>query len=667
MTSLTGRIGAVPPVHDAAKAERALAELEGLAAKREELGPLGDLLSAKGPARALLASVFGASPHLTRVVMRDPEGLLAALEGDPRETLQALGIKLEEEMAAGPSMEEAMALLRHYKRRAALTVALADIGGAWATMEAAAALSEAADRAIALATAHLLARARAAGDMAPGEGGDPAKASGFFVLAMGKLGAHELNYSSDVDLIVLYDAEAAPLAEGREAGPLFVRLTRDLIRMMQERTAEDYVFRTDLRLRPDPGATQIAISTDAGLAYYESFGQNWERAALIKARVVAGDAEAGAQFLGQLAPFIWRKYLDFAAIADIHAMKRRVNAFKGHGEIAVAGHDVKLGRGGIREIEFFVQTQQLIAGGRQPELRTTQTLETLTRLAAHDWISDQAAEDLARAYRFLRMVEHRLQMIADEQTHRLPKDGEGLLRVAHFAGFEDLDAFRQALTHHLNKVQEHYGGLFEEVPQAPGATGALSFGGDEDDPATLAALEKLGYANPQAVSAAVRSWRFGRYAATRSQTARERLDAFLPPLLEALGSTSQPDLAFAAFDRFLADLPAGIQLFSLLRSNPSLLRLVADIMGTAPRLSRVLSRRARVLDAVLDPGFFGAMPTAEELRALVDEEFVGAHDFQERLDRARVLGREQAFLIFGQLGGDVDHDADHEVAAAAAA
>ena len=171
-----------------------------------------------------------------------------------------------------------------------------------------------------------------------------------------------------------------------------MRLTRDLVRLLQEHTADGYVFRTDLRLRPDPGATQIALSVEAGLTYYESFGQNWERAALIKARVAAGDIAAGEEFLRQLAPFIWRKYLDFAAVADIHAMKRRVHAFKGHGAIAVEGHDIKLGRGGIRDIEFFAQTQQLIAGGRHPELRTRGTVETLDRLAEGGWIAPDAAE-----------------------------------------------------------------------------------------------------------------------------------------------------------------------------------------------------------------------------------------------------------------------------------
>ena len=191
---------------------------------------------------------------------------------------------------------------------------------------------------------------------------------------MGKMGARELNYSSDIDLIVFYDAASPALAPDTEPGPFFVRLTRSLVKLLQERTPDGYVFRTDLRLRPDPGSTGIAVSTAAALDYYESVGQNWERAALIKARPCAGDVAAGEKLLRDLAPFIWRKHLDYAAVADIHAMKRQIHAYRGHGEIAVEGHNVKLGRGGIREIEFFVQTQQLIAGGRHPELRLHETL-----------------------------------------------------------------------------------------------------------------------------------------------------------------------------------------------------------------------------------------------------------------------------------------------------
>ena len=462
---------------------------------------------------------------------------------------------------------------------------------------------------------------------------------------MGKLGALELNYSSDIDIIVFYDADRAGLMPDIEPSTFFVRLTRELVRLLQEYTADGYVFRTDLRLRPDPGATQIALSTDAGLTYYESFGQNWERAALIKARIAAGDVELGQEFLGQLAPFVWRKYLDYAAIADIHAMKRRVHAYKGHGAIAVEGHDIKLGRGGIRDIEFFAQTQQLIAGGRHPELRTRGTIETLEHLAKGGWIAKEAASELTEAYLFLRRIENRLQMVGDQQTHIIPAEAEELDRVARLSGFADTNAFGEALLARFKRVETHYGALFEKLPELPSAAPSLVVSADEGDPAATASLERLGFGNPGAAIAAIRAWQSGRYAATRSTRSRERLTEFLPSLLDAFGRTAEPDLALATFDKVIAEMPAGVQLFSLLAANPSLLRLIADIMGTAPRLARIIGRRPRLLDAVLDPGFFGAVPTPAKLRELVGAALGEARDYQEALDRARIIGREQAFLI----------------------
>jgi glutamate-ammonia-ligase adenylyltransferase len=286
---------------------------------------------------------------------------------------------------------------------------------------------------------------------------------------MGKYGAFELNYSSDIDLIVFYDLARIRLRAGLEVQPFFVRITRDLVRLLNERTGDGYVFRTDLRLRPDPGATPLALSTEAALNYYESFGQNWERAALIKARPVAGDLAAGGAILDELAPYIWRKYLDFAAIADIHAMKRQIHAFHGFGSIGVAGHNIKVGRGGIREIEFFVQTQQLIAGGRQPELRVCRDARRLAAAGGAALDHRGARAELDAAYRFLRTVEHRLQMIADEQTQTLPEDADKLLGLARFCGFADTAAFASRLTAELERVQAHYVRLFEHSPRSRAA------------------------------------------------------------------------------------------------------------------------------------------------------------------------------------------------------
>ncbi|HXW22700.1 MAG TPA: bifunctional [glutamine synthetase] adenylyltransferase/[glutamine synthetase]-adenylyl-L-tyrosine phosphorylase, partial [Rhodomicrobium sp.] len=416
------------------------------------------------------------------------------------------------------------------------------------------------------------------------------------------------------------------------------------------RTADGYVFRTDLRLRPDPGSTQAAISTEAAFRYYESFGQNWERAAMIKARAVAGDIDAGNAFLEALSPYIWRKYLDYNAIADIHAMKRQIHAAKGHGQIAVAGHNLKLGRGGIREIEFFVQSQQLIAGGRQRALRSRQTLEALERLARYDWISPKVRDDLSSAYRYLRRLEHRLQMMADQQTHTLPSSPPELAKFARIAGYAQLEDFEHELRHTLQTVQKHYAALFESTPELTTSRGGnLVFTGDADDPATSETLAKLSFKNPSAAIATIKGWHYGRYPAMRSARARENLTEFTPALLEAFGQTGDPDLALSTFDKFLSEVPTALQLFAMLRANPNLLQLIAQIMGSAPRLARLLTRRRRLTDAILDPGHLRDKPTDEDLRRHIRQEILDAGAYEDQLNRARIVGQEQVFLIGVQL------------------
>ena len=642
MTAFFERIAEHPAICDAARGADIIDSLtKGLGASLE-LAHAAKLLRDDRKVRDLIAGALACAPYLAAIAQLDPSLLADCLIRDPDVHLEQASAELAAAAEAAKTPKDAMVALRRYKRRIALLVGLADLGGVWPTEAVLRAMSVAAEAAVDQAVRFLFRQAHAAGQIA---GPLPATPRGYFVIAMGKLGGYELNYSSDIDIIVFYDADEAGLAPGVEPSTGFVRLTRELVRLLQEHTGDGYVFRTDLRLRPDPGATQVALSTDAGLTYYESFGQNWERAALIKARVIAGDIDAGEEFLRQLAPFIWRKYLDFAAIADIHAMKRRVHAHKGHGKIAVAGHDIKLGRGGIRDIEFFAQTQQLIAAGRHPELRLRGTIETLLELAKGGWIEPKAANDLTHAYLFLRRVENRLQMIGDQQTHTLPDEPEELRRVAALSGFADTDAFADALVAELARVESHYGALFEKLPPLPEAAPSIVLPSDEGDPAALAALEKLGFRNPKQAIAAVRAWQSGRYPATRSARARERLSEFLPSLLDTFGRTAEPDLALATFDKVMAEMPAGVQLFSLLAANPSLLRLVADIMGTAPRLASVLARRPRLLDAVLDPGFFGAVPTPARLKELVQRSLAQATDYQDALDRARIVGREQGFLV----------------------
>ena len=605
--SLAAAVSRAPRLTDREAAQARVSEWLAEIGKSAAGKALKQLIGASPKLEALLLGLADGSPYLWELATAEPDRLLEVLQAAPDERFAALLAKSGKAAAAAKNEAAAMRLLRRMKAEAALLIALADIGGVWPVMRAARALTEVADTAIGAAVRYLLRDAAARGKLKPADKSAPEEGSGYIVLAMGKMGAFELNYSSDIDLIVFYDPEAPALADKDDAAAFHVRITRGLVKLLQERTADGYVFRVDLRLRPDPASTQIAVSTETALNYYGSVGQNWERAAMIKARACAGDIKAGEDILRQLSPFIWRKYLDFAAVADIEALKRQIHAYRGHADIAVEGHNIKLGRGGIREIEFFVQTQQLVAGGRHPELRGRETLPTLAALVDGGWIGAAARADLEAAYLFLRETEHRLQMVADDQTHTLPPDREGLERFARFAGYKDRDAFAAALLGHLRKVQSHYVRLFEEKTGEANRL-ALTFPKDADDRETLNRLGAMGFQRPLEVSDTVRNWLHGSYKVLRGEFARTQFTDLVPVLLDRLARSENPDAAVAAFDGFIAGMSRGARLFSLLRQNPDLVTLVALTLGTAPRLADILARHPEAMDALLEPSFFGALP-----------------------------------------------------------
>jgi len=596
-------------------------------------------------ARALLESAFGNSGYLCRLALREHALLADFFAGGPQPLLadtEAAALAA----AAFEKEKDVMAALRQAKRRTALVVALADIAGIFTLDEVTGALARFADAAVQSALRFALRRAAKGTALENQSGAALESSTGLVVLAMGKYGGFELNYSSDIDLVVFYEAGRFPFKKREDARGAAVDIVKHLVKLIAEPTSDGYVFRLDLRLRPDAGATQIAISTAAAEAYYEGMGQNWERAAMIKARVCAGDAEAGAQLVkSTLEPFIWRRNLDFAAIQDIHSIKRQIHAHHGHSEIAVPGHNIKLGRGGIREIEFFVQTQQLILGGRIAALRQPSTLAALEALRARGQVGEAAAGELADAYRFLRTLEHRLQMMEDEQTHTVPKNPLELAHTACFMGFADVASFSAALTAHLTAVQGHYARLFERSAPLGGEGGSLVFTGVEDDPETLGTLAEMGFRDGPHVSGAVRGWHHGRIRAMRSARARELLTELVPALLEALAATADPDAAFAQFDRFLSNLPSGVQLFSLLNARSELLTLIAAIMGSAPRLAQHLSHAPATLDALLDRGFLQELPTRAELDASLQEQIGRSGGYEHALDAARRFAREQMFRV----------------------
>jgi [glutamine synthetase] adenylyltransferase / [glutamine synthetase]-adenylyl-L-tyrosine phosphorylase len=652
-------------------APHALADDTGRARVAAWLAELGapavpGIMAAYPPVRALIEAVASSSTYLWNLVRADPARLARLLESDPDESLTkacAAGTDLP-----GDTTEaEAMRRLRIMKAEAALLIALADIGGIWDVTQVTAALTEVADAAVTAALRHALHQAARDGKLILPQPDDPEHGCGLFVVAMGKMGAGELNYSSDIDIIIFFDPAVAALAPGVEPGQIYVRLARQLVRLLQHRTEHGYVFRVDVRLRPDPSSTQIAMSVPAALHYYESRGQNWERATWIKARVCAGDRAAGAAFAAELVPFIWRKYLDYVALADIHEMKRRIHAWRGHGVVAVEGHNIKLGRGGIREIEFFVQTQQLIAGGRNPRLRSRETLATLRALAAGGWIDETACIALQDAYRFLRTVEHRLQMVADEQTHTLPSSRDGLARFVRFLGYEDRDDFARILLTHQRAVESRYANLFEHASLAAAARRGLVFPPDADDHETVAKLSKMGFRRPAAVSATVRHWLAGHPRGVKGETAQAHFAELAPLLIDQIAREEKPDAAVIAFDRFLGNLHGGAQLFSLLRRNPGLVALVARVLGTAPRLADTLALHPEVLDPLVDPAFFGALPGTRQLAVSLQGSLDEARSYEDFLDRVRRFGQEQQFLIGARiLAGTVSAQQAGEAYAAVA-
>ncbi|MPY76112.1 MAG: bifunctional [glutamine synthetase] adenylyltransferase/[glutamine synthetase]-adenylyl-L-tyrosine phosphorylase [Alphaproteobacteria bacterium] len=625
----------------------------GLARWRDAAGSIEDGAALRRVAgdeagRAVLAALSGNSPYLGDLLVRNPLIAAEAILAGP----DAVYPKIAAEVLAGAANElshdRVMAVLRHGKGKVALLVALADIAGLWPLEKVTRALSDFADLSLQMTIRCLLRQFAAGGVFDIPEGEAPELDAGLTILALGKLGGQELNYSSDIDLMVFYERQKLRSPDPDSLPQQLVRLVRQMMRGMDERTADGYVFRTDLRLRPDPGATPLAIPIAAAESYYESVGQNWERAAMIRARAAAGDIRLGEAFLDHLRPFIWRKHLDFAAIQDIHSIKRQITAYRGGAAIAVNGHDIKLGRGGIREIEFFAQTQQLIWGGRFPSLRTRQVIDTLGALADLGRIERSTAQEMAEAYRYLRRLEHRLQMVNDHQTHALPKTDAQIEHIALFMGYPDGEAFRKDLLARLGGVESHYAELFEEEPGLGGA-GALVFTGAENHPETVQTLEGMGFSDGGSVSTMIRRWHHGRYRATRSVRSRELLTELMPRLLQAFAERTNPGAALARFDAFLAALPSGVQLFSLFYANPILLNLVAEIMGDAPTLADWLSRNPHLLDNVLTGDFYAPPEDADGLRAGLETLLREARDFQDVLDITRRWANDRKFQVGVQI------------------
>ena len=640
MNRLLDRLEPCGPVVDPKAAARAW---DRLASRAAQAGWM-DALSRAWPS---LAPIFAASPYLAGLATRDPARLERVLLDDPLTRLEALLAATRNLTDA--SAEQAASALRGLKAEVHLLTALADLGGVWDLDAVTGAISRFADAAVSCAMGVAARESVTAGKLVDVGAGEAGPVPGLFCIAMGKHGAFELNYSSDIDISFFYEPDALPLAPGVEAAVFASRFVDRVAELLQRRTAEGYVFRVDLRLRPDPSSTPAAISVPAAMHYYQTVGQNWERAAFIKARAAAGDLPTARAFLKELEPFIWRRNLDFAAIADIHSIKRQIHIWKVDDRLTAKGADLKLGRGGIREVEFYVQTQQLILGGRQADLRSGRTLDALVALLRAGRVSAQAATDMAESYRTLRRLEHRAQMLADDQTHKLPEADADRKRIAALAGFLPLRSFDAAVGRVLRTVNRHYGALFAGEEELSSKFGSLIFTGVDDDPETLTTLKRMGFSNGVAVSGAIRHWHHGHIAATRTERGREVFTRLAPRLLEAAAATGTPDLAFARFADFFSRLNLGVQVQSMFLSQPRLLELVVRVMAFAPQFARTLAKRPAVLDAMLDPTFFGPMTPPDDL----EPRLAAAPGFEAAMDEARRLHSEAAFRIAVQVLGGV--------------
>lgn len=578
---------------------------------------------------AALDALGGNAPYLTDLACQEPDIFIACLTAGPQPEaiLAALA-------ALPPTISRARlsTTLRQAKRRMALSIALADLGGMWTLEQVTATLSDLAIATVRAALRHLLWHLHDEGEIILPNPAQPEQGCGMVALALGKLGAGELNYSSDIDLVLLYDPEAGPYQP--ESQPLMARLARDLTTLLSARDEHGYVFRVDLRLRPNPAATPPVVSLAAALAYYESQGRTWERAAFSKARPVAGDMALGQSFLAAIRPFIWRKYLDFAAISDIHEMKRQIDVR--HASKGLLGFDVKLGQGGIREIEFIVQTLGLIWGGHDPSLRIPATLEALPAMAQAGHLADDVASALAQAYRVLRRVEHRLQMVADRQTHELPTTQAGL---AQFCVFLDDPAFMQDFPQLLAHVHAQFLAFFS----TDDANAADDFNPGRSGPppeAFRARLEALGFANPRHIADRLREWTSGSLPALRAARARDLLESILPALFEVLGALPEPDKAFAQFDTMLGRQRAGVQLLSLFAHNTALLKRLAAVLGAAPALSDYLTEAPQALEGLLSPQARFAAP-----RPLLGRLLAEAGDLEEAASITRRFVRQEEFHL----------------------
>ena len=566
------------------------------------------------------------APFLAQGLDRLPalEALLAAGQGEAA---------IAWAKAAGADAPDVGAALRRERLALAVALGVGDLAGGFALTRVVEELSDFADRAMDAAIAAAI-QARV----------PEAEPAGFIALALGKHGARELNYSSDIDPILLYDPERLPRRTRDEPGEAAQRVARTLMQLLSHVDHEGYVFRVDLRLRPASEVSPLAIPYEAALSHYESSALAWERAAFIRARACAGDVAAGEAFLGAIRPFVWRRSLDFGALAEIGRLTKRIRANHTGPSRPGPGFNLKQGRGGIREVEFYAQTHQLIHGGRNPALRLRGTRASLDALAAAGLIDPGDAKVLGDSYDRLRTLEHRLQMVADQQTHSLPLVPAALDNVAQLEGLES----GAALLAELEGITEAVGSRYDKLIAQYAEDGPVAAAPAPGGAALEAKIAQLGFADPEALAARIEGWRSGKLRALRSDAAREAFDAMLLPLLAAFAHAPEPDRALLRWEQLLTNLPSAVNLFRLLEARPALGELLARILGLAPPLADALARRADLLDPLIDATAFD-LPGSVEM--LIERLSAGEadDDYERLLDRVRRRVGELRFKLGVQL------------------
>lgn len=653
----------------AARADRLMGRLADTPVPRVTAGRLEDLLAgdAADAVREILfreqqtatwfLATVGGSRYLHGVLLRNP-GFLRKLFLDRgclvRKTREAKELELRERVESAADTADLDETLRVFKEIDYLRVGCRDLAGLADVREVMAELSDLAAACIEIAVDfhwQRLTEKHGAPWSGPGKG--------FVVLGMGKISGRELNFSSDVDLMFLRRPE-----EGQTSGPhsvpvirFYESLAQAVTQSLSRVTENGFVFRVDLRLRPEGEKGELVPSLSNALAYYLDWGRTWERAALMKAVPLAGDRALGAEFIRRLEPFIYRKYLDYSTIDEMREMKLRIQSTL----MRKPGINIKLGQGGIREVEFFVQALQLINGGRNPAVRSPSTCESLGLFRQAGLLDDGTAQALQEAYLFFRMVEHRIQINHQLQTHELPRTADEQLELARRAGYRNdaLREFLEDLDAQRHFVGELFASLFhgpsEDVVDQCGPVARSIVEHIPDETAGVELLAKHGFKEPVACYPILKDLLVPSDRRLHSDRSRRLLERLAPLLLDELLNAPEPDTALRALDRYISSLHSRSSYLATLLENPATARFLVKILGESRFFAELLIRHPQAIDSLIGRWTMQHPKEKEPLEHELAERLGFCGDYEEELDTLRIFKHEQILRIgVSHLSGEVD-------------